>query len=121
MGQVDRQGPASEFNGDVSDLVHRAETQLRKLQPETASSGRFEGGSSLSSLIQRISGTSVSEIEKLIAELNTLRDYLLNEGQRVQREITEYAHMSRAAIESTKVIAESLVKWKTGSNRGSRD
>jgi len=37
MAQVDRQGPASEFNGDVGALVHRAEAQLRKLHPETAS------------------------------------------------------------------------------------
>ncbi len=120
MAQVDRQGRASEFNGDVGALVHRAEAQLRKLHPETASN-RFEEGSSLSSLIQRISGTSVSEIEKLLTELNTLRDYLLNEGQRVQREITEYAHMSQAAIESTKIITDSLAKWKTGPTRGSRD
>ena len=41
MAQADRQGPASEFNGDVGALVHRAMAQLRKLQPETASN-RFE-------------------------------------------------------------------------------
>ncbi len=61
---------------------------------------------------QRVSGTSVLEIEKLIAELETLRDYLQNEGQRVQRVITEYAHMNQAATKSAKIVAESLAQWK---------
>jgi len=76
---------------------------------------RSESGSevgNLNSLIQRVSGTSVLEVEKLIDELQTLRDYLQNEGQRVQRAITEYAHMSQAATKSTKIFAESLAQWK---------
>ncbi len=76
---------------------------------------RSESGSevgNLNSLIQRVSSTSVLDIERLIDELQTLRDYLWNEGQRIQREITEYAHMSQAATKSTKLIAESLVQWK---------
>ncbi len=62
------------------------------------------------------------EIEKLIAELQSLRDYLQNEGQRVQREITEYAHMSQAATKSTKIIAENLAQWKriAETDRGAR-
>ena len=76
---------------------------------------RSESGSevgNLNSLIQRVSSTSVLDIERLIDELQTLHDYLWNEGQRIQREITEYAHMSQAATKSTKLIAESLVQWK---------
>jgi hypothetical protein len=73
-------------------------------------------------LIQRVSGTSVLEIEKLIDELQTLRDYLQNEGKRVQREIAEYAHMSQAATKSTKIIAESLAQWKqTGESAPASD
>ena len=76
----------------------------------------------LNSLIQRVSGTSVLEIEKLISELQNLRDFLQSEGQRVQREIAEYAQMSQAASKSTKVIAESLAQWKqtAESNRSAR-
>jgi hypothetical protein len=120
MGQVNGQGSASEFNGDVSNLVHRAEAQLHRLQPDTGS--QSDGASNLNSIVQRISGTSVMEIERLIAELHTLRDYLLREGQRVQREITQYAQMSQAATKSTKIIAESLAWLKANSepNRGPR-
>jgi len=73
-------------------------------------------------LIQGVSGASVLEIERLIDELQMLRDYLQNEGQRVQRAITEYAHMSRAAIKSTKIVTESLAQLKqtTESARAAR-
>jgi hypothetical protein len=39
---------------------------------------------------QQVSGTSVQEIEKLIAELHMLRETLQNEAARVQREIMGY-------------------------------
>ena len=53
-----------------------------------------------------------SEIDKLVAELQTLREMLQNEGARVQREIVEYASLSQAAMQSTRIIAESLTSWK---------
>ena len=37
---------------------------------------------------------------------------LHTEGARVQREIVEYATLSQAAMQSTKIIAESLTHWK---------
>ena len=46
---------------------------------------------SVNSLIQRVAGTSLSEIENLVTELEALRDLLHAEGQRVQREISGYA------------------------------
>jgi len=115
--QEDRQGSPAEVEGEIRELVRRDVAQLRK--PE---SGGELGVVNLNSLIQRVSGTSVLEIEKLIAELQTLRDFLQNEGQRVQREITDYAHMSQAATKSTKIIAESLAQWKhtAESNRSAR-
>ena len=53
----------------------------------------------VNSLIQRVAGTSLAEIEKLISELESLRDLLHAEGQRVQREISGYAQLSQAAAE----------------------
>jgi hypothetical protein len=51
-----------------------------------------------------------------------LRDVLQNEGARVQREITQYAHLSQSAMQSTRVIAESLQSWKAeGTLRVSRN
>jgi hypothetical protein len=120
MGQVDLQGPASAFNGDVGELVQRAGAQLRRQQSEIGS--KPEEGRSFNSIIHRISETSVMEIESLIGDLHRFRDYLLNESRRVQREITEHVQMSQAAAKSTKMIAESLARLKVmaGPNRGPR-
>jgi hypothetical protein len=67
----------------------------------------------VNSLIQRVAGTSLGEIENLISELESLRDLLHAEGQRVQREIAGYAHLSHAAMKSTRIIAENLAQWKS--------
>ena len=66
----------------------------------------------VNSLIQRVAGTSLSEIENLISELEALRDLLHAEGQRVQREISGYAQLSQAAMKSTRMIADNVSQWK---------
>ena len=68
------------------------------------------------SLVQRVSGTSVQEIEKLIAELHMLRETLQNEAARVQREIMGYAILTQDARQSLRTISESLSFWKDDRN-----
>ncbi len=71
-----------------------------------------EGGDatvdSIGSVIERVAGASVTEIERVMAELSTVRDMLRNEGERVQREITGYASLSQTAMTSMKIIGDSL-------------
>ena len=66
----------------------------------------------VNSLIQRVAGSSLAEIENLISELESLRDLLHAEGQRVQREISGYAQLSQAAMKSTRMIADNVTQWK---------
>jgi hypothetical protein len=97
----------TEMEGEIRDFVRRdVATSLRR-QPESE-----VVATNIGALLQRVAGTSVQEIEKLIGELQTLRDMLQTEAQRVQREIVEYATLSQAAMQSTKIIAESLTQWK---------
>jgi hypothetical protein len=98
----------SEVEGEIREFVRRDVATLRR-QPENDSE---MVASNISSLLQRVAGTSVQEIDKLIGELQTLREMLHAEGARVQREIVEYATLSQAAMQSTKIIAESLTHWK---------
>ena len=67
---------------------------------------------SIGSLLQRVAGSSVRDIDQLIAELQAMRTSLESEGARVQREIIEYAHLSQSAMQTTKVIAENLARRK---------
>jgi hypothetical protein len=67
---------------------------------------------SISSLLQRVSASSVREIDGLIGDLKILRERMHDDGRRVHREIIEFASFSEATMQSTKVIAESLSRWK---------
>ena len=72
-----------------------------------------QAASSIHSLLDRVSGSSVTEIDSLIADLSNVREFLKNEGERVQREIASYAQLSQVAMTSVKIIAESMSQWKS--------
>ena len=99
----------TQVEGEIREFVRRDVAPLRR-QPEQDSE---MVASNIGNLLQRVAGTSVKEIDKLVAELQTLREMLQNEGARVQREIVEYASLSQTAMQSTRIIAESLTSWKT--------
>lgn len=71
----------------------------------------------VNTLIQRVAGQSLNEIENLIGELEGLRDLMHNEGQRVQRELAGYAQLSQAAMKSSRIIADNLAQWKRSAPR----
>jgi len=105
------QAVAAEVEGEIRGLVRReVATYRRPAQPEPGSDAL---ATQVNSLIQRVSITSVKEIDRLIAELQSVRDFLHNESQRVQREVAGYAHLSETALKSTRIIAESMGKWKS--------
>ena len=74
----------------------------------------------LASLLQRVAGTSVREIDYLIAELQTLRDKLQNDETRVQNAIVRYTNLSQSTLHSTRAISECLANWKQSSRRHGR-
>jgi hypothetical protein len=113
-------GPAEtvEIDGEIRGLVRKEFATARvplpvatRLPPQPAE-GDDQGIGQANSLIQRVAGASMLEIEKLVAELQGLRDFLRGEADRVQREMTGYVHLSDAAMKSTKIIADSMSQWK---------
>ena len=107
-----------EIEGEIRNLVRKEFATARGLLPVATrpppqpAEGDDQGVGQANSLIQRLAGASVLEIEKLISELQTLRDFLRSEGERVQREIAGYVQLSDAAMKSTKIIADSVTQWK---------
>ena len=107
----------SEVEAGIRDFVRNDIAYLRRpavTSPETAplDASAEATVNNVNSLIQRVAGTSLAEIEKLISELESLRDLLHAEGQRVQREISGYAQLSQAAMKSTRMIADNVTQWK---------
>jgi len=106
----------TEVEAGIRDFVRNDIAYLRRpaATPETAPLDAHAEATvnNVNSLIQRVAGTSLAEIEKLISELESLRDLLHAEGQRVQREISGYAQLSQAAMKSTRMIADNVTQWK---------
>ena len=59
-------------------------------------------------LVNRVAASSVQEIDDLIVTLRQRREQLINESERVQRQIVEYATLSQSTMQATKIISESL-------------
>ena len=113
-----RDDPIPQRETGVQEFPRRDPRPYRR-PPETGGGENFVNQAT--SIVQRVAVTSVSEIDRLIAELETLREFLRQEGVRIQREIDGYARLSEEAIKSTKIIGESVAQWKTTlQNLGSR-
>jgi hypothetical protein len=113
----DNLAAVSEVEAGIRDFVRNDIAYLRRPMavntPEAPLDPSAEATvNNVNSLIQRVAGTSLSEIEHLISELESLRDLLHAEGQRVQREISGYAQLSQAAMKSTRMIADNVQQWK---------
>ena len=90
------------LEGEICALVrgHKSAKATAPARPET-------GEDALA-----IGLTSIAEMEKLIEDLLTARDYLQSEGERVRRLNTRYTHLAQTASASVKIIADSMGKWR---------
>src|SRR5205085_6373366 len=62
------------------------------------------------SFVARITSNSIDELGELASDLSAalqnLQGFLKSEGERVQREIVDYAHLNRTAVAAIKTIIE---------------
>jgi hypothetical protein len=102
---------ATVVEGEIRDFIRRDVVPARKSADDA---GSEIASDSINSLIDRAARSSVKEIDKLIVDLQNVRDYLRTEGERVQREITRYVQVSQTAMASVKIITDSMGQWKAG-------
>jgi len=62
----------------------------------------------------------MEEIDRVIRELESVRDMLRNKGERVSHEIADYSSLSHASMTAMKVIGDSLSQWKNGADKPPR-
>jgi hypothetical protein len=105
MNGLDRIG--AEVEGGIRELVSRDVAEPRR-QIADRSNDSESVINNLGLLLQRVSLNSVNEIDELIAELKMLREQLQHDGERMAREIVGYASLSQAAMQSTKILTDSL-------------
>jgi hypothetical protein len=106
-----------QVEGEIRAFVRRDVSSFRRPRTETGDAGV----DNISSVIERVSGASVAEIDRVIAELSRVREMLRSEAERVQREIAGYANLSQAAMTSMKIIADSVTKWKSQNSQATAE
>ena len=109
LGDID-QAAANAFEGEIREFVRRDVTAVRR--PREIETAGDPVADNLNALIRRVSGASMEEIDRVILELQSVRDMLRQEGDRVSREVAGYASLSHAAMTAMTVIADSLTQWK---------
>jgi len=81
-------------------------------QSEGAGQTDAPAAENLNSLIQRIAAASMDDIDSVNRELESIREVLRNEGERVRQEITGYVRLSQASMAAMTLISESVRQWK---------
>jgi len=115
LGQIN-EAAASAFEGEIREFVRR---DVAPRRPRTEQEAPVEPvADNLNALIRRVSGASMEEIDRVIADLQAVREMLRHEGERVTREVAGYASLSHAAMTAMKVIGESVSQWKSAPPRG---
>ena len=108
---------ASGFEGEIREFVRRDAAFLRRQRNDVEPVSE-PISDNLNVLIRRVSGASMEEIDRVIVELQGVREMLRSEGERVGREIAGYASLSHAAMTAMKVIGDSLTQWKSAPKPG---
>jgi hypothetical protein len=108
LGEID-QAAANAFEGEIREFVRRDVARRPKGEADINDVAVAEN---LSALIRRVSSQSMDEIDRVILDLQSVRDMLRQEGDRVTREVAGYASLSHAAMTAMSVIGDSLKQWK---------
>ena len=85
--------------GEVCDLAH-AEV-----------STHTETNTEIAPLIQQVAAASISEIDRLITDLQQVRNHLQSEGERVEREMVRYTKLTQMASFTAKIIFDTISQW----------
>jgi gas vesicle protein len=73
-----------------------------------------DDGERIRSLVARLTSNSIDELEGLGSDLTSavreLQEFLKSEGERVQREIVNYAHLTETTLAAIKTIIETAFR-----------
>jgi hypothetical protein len=95
----------------INSLIVEQTPKRIQVEQQTPKRAQIEDDAERSrSFVARITSTSIDEVGELASELTSalqnLQEYLKSEGERVQREIVDYAHLNRTAVSAIKTIID---------------
>lgn len=105
--ELTRSGNKAEIEGNIRELVRQQSSAIRQSDPAGE-----QATSELSNLLRQVSLQSTREVDRLIDDLKTLREKLEEQGNRVQRDIVEYASLSQSVVQLTRIVSEGMTHVK---------
>ncbi len=95
--------PVAEIEGVIRDFVGRG-------AKGASSTDTSEIAANADTLVKRT--ITLDELKNIIEELDQLYDFMHSEGQRLEKEISEYAQLSKSTVSATRLIADNMLHWK---------
>jgi hypothetical protein len=96
-----------------ADIPRAAEKARTVSPPAKLDLDIHNNAEAIRSSILRMTSNSIEEVESLMSELQEVREFLRTEGDRVQREILNYAQLNQSALAAIKIITDTISPWKT--------
>jgi hypothetical protein len=101
----------STIEAEINSLIQEQIPKRIPVEQQTPKRVQIEDDAEKSrSFVARITSNSIDELGELASDLTSalqnLQEYLKAEGERVQREILDYAHLNRTALAAIKTIIE---------------
>jgi excinuclease UvrABC nuclease subunit len=101
----------STVEAEINSLIQEQTPKRIPVEQQTPKRVQIEDDAERSrSFVARITSNSMDELGELSSDLTSalqnLQEYLKAEGERVQREIVDYAHLNRTALAAIKTIIE---------------
>ena len=97
-------------NAIEEDIVKLVRRDVMGLRVVSTDGHLVKDDININSLLRQTSVGAIQEIDYLIRELQTSRERLLIESERVEREIFEYATLNHSVLQATALIAERLTR-----------
>ena len=97
---------------ELNNLIEQQTSKRIQVEQQTPKRIQIEDDAERSrSFVARITSNSIDELGELASDLTSalqnLQEFLKSEGERVQREIVDYAHLNRTALAAIKTVIES--------------
>ena len=96
---------------ELNSLIEQQTSKRIQVEQQAPKRVQIEDDAERSrSFVARITSNSIDELGELASDLTSalqnLQEFLKSEGERVQREIVDYAHLNRTAVAAIKTIIE---------------
>jgi len=98
-----------EIEGNIRTLVWDSASARKAAEAEDVQMSPGD----LTVSLREVSRVSIEEVDRLISELQTLRRTLKTNGERIERDIAEYATLSSQASQITKIVIDGVKQLPT--------